>query len=707
MAPDRPLVSGPACRGLAAHAIVLLAAASASCGGDSTDPSPTERVPSALVIVQGNEMTAQVGTVLPINPMVRVSDGQGPLSGIVVHFGTEYSVGALSATQVTTNSQGEASTVWTLPVRAGTWALDARVDGLPAVVFNATALPGPPDTLVGTPPYHGKVGGYFESRPYVAVLDRFRNGVPQIPVTFEVRSGGGSLEGSVVSSDSDGLAATPPWRLGPAPGTQAVIARIATGDSALLQVIGTPVAMFPIAGDSQRVKVGREVSGVTLKAVDANGNPFPGVELLAWSSPDAFFGANIQTDSQGVARVEGWRLPWVPGSYGLEIWDHHDTWAHFTATAYVPAAVRATVIAGAGQIGYVSNYLGPRPEVRFEDGDGEPVASLDVEWTASADGRVSKLRTTTDTLGVANTEGWRLGSIAGSQQLTAGVGTPAAVTIEATALPLPSPGFRIEARFPKALPTIDQAAAVAEAVARWEGIVLGDLPDVPLVTTDTTDQCVPLLNETVDDVLVFIHIEPIDGPGQILGGALPCVVREATLLPLVGAIVLDSADVATMAHELLRDVVAHELAHVLGFGTLWRLKGLLDGPEWLKAYTGVIARTAFHGLATPGDFFWQPTVPVDNSGIPGTQHAHWVESLFLNELMTPYADSQNPISAVTTAAMRDLGYITTDTAAETFSFMAYLRGGPASQVRIRELDLRHPLVEVDSHGRPVRRHLVR
>ena len=66
-------------------------------------------------------------------------------------------------------------------------------------------------------------------------------------------------------------------------------------------------------------------------------------------------------------------------------------------------------------------------------------------------------------------------------------------------------------------------------------------------------------------------------------------------------------------------------------------------------------------------------VPIENcvgvSGCgPGTFNSHWREGVFFNELMTGYLNSGvvNPLSALTLAAMQDLGYTVNMSAAEPY-----------------------------------------
>ena len=44
----------------------------------------------------------------------------------------------------------------------------------------------------------------------------------------------------------------------------------------------------------------------------------------------------------------------------------------------------------------------------------------------------------------------------------------------------------------------------------------------------------PAISETVDDLLIFADLQPIDGPGNIIGQAGPCLAADATFCPSSG-----------------------------------------------------------------------------------------------------------------------------------------------------------------------------
>ena len=159
----------------------------------------------------------------------------------------------------------------------------------------------------------------------------------------------------------------------------------------------------------------------------------------------------------------------------------------------------------------------------------------------------------------------------------------------------------------------------------------------------------------------------IDGPGGILGQAGPTHVRPHSLLPIRGIIEFDRGDLARMETEgSLLNVMVHEIAHILGLGTIWALKNLLLGVGTANPrFSGPAAMREFGDLiGATGPV----PVPVSNTGGPGTREGHWRESVFGNELMTGYLNTgPNPLSRLTIASLDDLGHTVNYNAADPYS----------------------------------------
>jgi Leishmanolysin len=208
--------------------------------------------------------------------------------------------------------------------------------------------------------------------------------------------------------------------------------------------------------------------------------------------------------------------------------------------------------------------------------------------------------------------------------------------------------FTIEVRFLGGL-NARQRAAFTAAADRWTHVIVGDLPSV-LVD-----------GEVIDDVLILAQGTAIDGPGRILGQAGPTHLRPASagaagFLTAKGIMSFDTADLAKMnAAGTLNDVITHEMGHVLGIGTLWEQKDLLNGAGSSNpTFSGPGAMEEYRVLRGGGR---RRRVPVENTGGPGTRDGHWRETVFRNELMSGFiSEPGNPLSRVTAASLGDLGY---------------------------------------------------
>ena len=229
--------------------------------------------------------------------------------------------------------------------------------------------------------------------------------------------------------------------------------------------------------------------------------------------------------------------------------------------------------------------------------------------------------------------------------------------------------FDIEIEFIGTAPTPEVRAVFEAAAARWSQVIVGDLPSItfPVVSDDVYLEdyiCEPgqpdIRGRTIDDVLIFAKVGPIDGQGNVLGSAGPCFVRTAApTLTVIGVMVFDSADLASMQTKgTLQEVILHEMGHVLGVGTLWKSAGLLDGvcdandPMTVRRFIGAEANLKH---VEAGGAAGQ--LVVESDGGRGTACGHWDEEAYQTELMTGFIGAAgNPLSAITAGSLADLGY---------------------------------------------------
>jgi hypothetical protein len=218
--------------------------------------------------------------------------------------------------------------------------------------------------------------------------------------------------------------------------------------------------------------------------------------------------------------------------------------------------------------------------------------------------------------------------------------------------------FTIEVRFLGGL-TQTQRDAFKTAANRWSRVIVGDLPNIMID------------GKIIDDVVISAQGTDIDGAGGILGQAGPTHLRPAgagqfAFIPARGVMSFDTADLAEMESEgTLGDVITHEMGHVIGVGTIWSLKGLLQGAGTNNpTFHGARAMEEFGRLRNGAP----APVPVENTGGQGTRDSHWRESVFRNELMSGFIGAPgNPISRLTVGGLADCGYVVDLNAAEPYS----------------------------------------
>ena len=267
--------------------------------------------------------------------------------------------------------------------------------------------------------------------------------------------------------------------------------------------------------------------------------------------------------------------------------------------------------------------------------------------------------------------------------------------------------------------TPSQDAAFTAAANRWMTILQDGLPDVDFSSNPVaSNKCIegqPTFSGTVDELRIYFDITPIDGLLGTLGQAGPCQLRTTSQLPVLGFMELDAADVTQLEQDGdLVDVILHEMGHVLGIGTLWGNfdtllvnPSLPSNPSVDTHFAGAAAIAAFDaagGTAYTGG----AKVPVENQAGVGSSDAHWRESVLRLELMTPEltAGVPNPLSAITTESLADLGYSVDSSGADsftpTFSIPARLIAAGRRVINLENDTYRGPLQVVDRSGNVIR-----
>lgn len=243
-----------------------------------------------------------------------------------------------------------------------------------------------------------------------------------------------------------------------------------------------------------------------------------------------------------------------------------------------------------------------------------------------------------------------------------------------TTPPVPSGDYSIQLEFSGSEFTPSRQAVFQKAAAIWAEAITADLQDVVspddiAIPANVCGFSSPAFIGTVDDLLIFANVAPIDGPGNVLASAGPLRPARQNGLPFAGCMNFDSADIAVLeANGSLENTIVHEMGHVLGIGTLWEpLSTGLCAPNGsgTPTFTGTNAVTEWTTLkgGTPSG-----NVPIEDAGGPGTQCGHWDEETFFTELMTGFLNTAaDPLSRLTIGSLKDLGYSVNLNAAEPYS----------------------------------------
>jgi hypothetical protein len=559
-----------------------------------------------------------------------------------------------------------------------------------------------------------------------------------VTVTFTVAAGGGTVTGGTTTTDAQGIATVGGWTLGPTPGVNTLKAsagNISVNISA--DAVTGPPSTITLRAGSGQVWVQQSIVPIPPSVTVTDGQfPVPNARVnFAVTAGDGTIIGPVQfTDASGVAAVAGWRMgTTAANSATATLQDAAAGPVTFTATAEPLVITAVNKVGGDIQTGFAGNFADQKPTLVVLNQFGQPTEGVPVALSIGGGGTIPTGSTTTSLNGQAQVPSWRYGP-AGAQSITATAGAASPLVFTATANAVPISNYRINISYPTVSGVPEPSAAVkaifTAAVSQWQSIIVGGLTPVTFAGSNVagpfsintgvvgvgTVPCIPLIaNQTVQDVNIYVYIRPIDGStgSNILGLATPVYGRDDNLLPYAGCMIFDSANIdALLTSGGLSAVILHEMAHVFGFGTIWDEKGLLVGKcptSSTPSYAGQSSQQAFVAALLPSVVYSDPIVPVEGDGTcgDGTRDGHWSESVMGNELMTGFLEQTggNPLSAITSASLRDLGYVVNDVPSDPYTVppgAAALRTGAAASRptgdRVHEIQVDVPLILTDSRG---------
>ncbi len=501
---------------------------------------------------------------------------------------------------------------------------------------------------------------------------------------------------------------------------------VALGGSLIAACSGSKGGIGPGAGIAAGLEVltqpgATSASRATLtpapvvQIIDSKGDPVDtaGITVtaaLASGSTGSLTGtSSVVTDVSGRATFSNLAIAGLIGTKALRFSAGSLVAVNSSSLSLTAGAVTSLVAnSSTSQNGLLNTAVTTKPSVRATDADGNGVVGRSVTFAVTAGGGSGTgLTQTTNGSGVATVGNWTLGAAAGVNTMTAtsaGLGG-SPVTFNATGGTTVS-NFTIQLQYLTAASPANQATFNL-AKSRWEQAITGDLGAIATGNLSTGPTCGNQnLNTTINDVLIFVQLDSIDGPGQILGQAGPCFYRGSGPFPnliSIGIMTFDTFDLAGLAAQgELNDVILHEMGHVLGFGTLWNAPFPVANAG-LTQFTGANALAAYTGSNGGTGAF----VPIEDNGGAGTAGSHWEESIFQSEVMTGFiTGTVRPFSLTTLQSMADMGYVVNPAVADAFNINTQptIRAGQVPMRRPYGDDIRHgpilPLPADAGHRRP-------
>ena len=238
-----------------------------------------------VTITGGSAQTATVATALPAPIQVLAANpytGQ-PDVGATVNFSDGGKGGKFNPASTITDANGNASTTYTVPTKAGTYTLTISGTGFGNVTTTATATTGAAIKIIayGGSKQTGYAGGNLANPVIAQAQDFYKNGVAGVTINFSANKGAVPNPSSVVT-DASGLARTTIQLP-----TNVATITVTAGSAGLKNVtyveysIAGPAASIVVSsGNNQFAPAGTQLAqALTVFVADQYGNPISGAPV--------------------------------------------------------------------------------------------------------------------------------------------------------------------------------------------------------------------------------------------------------------------------------------------------------------------------------------------------------------------------------------------------------------------------------------------
>lgn len=351
----------------------------------SAEALPDE--PAQLRIISGDAQQGSVTETLAEPFLVRVEDVHGnPVPGTVVRWTVTSGSGKLSRSLSATDVDGHATSTLALGTEAGEVTVEARLDevgSVSPVVFKTFANPGPVAELVRVSGdgQLGFEGDTLAESLVVQVLDAHGNAIPEVPLSWRVGAGTGTILQADTLSDEDGFARAS-FQAGP---EREQLVEVATDTFVTsFQVWSIIPALTLVSGDGQTGRVNEELAkAFVVKVTDAQTNhPVAGARVtwIVGQGGGSISPEESVTDEEGLASATRTLGTKVGVHTAMATFGTLSVEFQATATGSKGEA-RLEKVSGDDQTGVAGQALSVPYVVRVLDQSGVPVSGVTVRWS--------------------------------------------------------------------------------------------------------------------------------------------------------------------------------------------------------------------------------------------------------------------------------------------------------------------------------------
>jgi hypothetical protein len=163
---------------------------------------------TSITIVSGQKQSGTAGTTLPLPIVLKAKNASGKaVSGAPITFTDAGLGGTFSPNPAITSSNGEATTTFTLPTAAKTFAANGA-DGSVSVNVTETSVAGPASSLsiVSGNNQQAEPGKALTKKLVVSVTDQYKNPISGVTVTFTDNGAGGTFSTKTPVTAANGQA---------------------------------------------------------------------------------------------------------------------------------------------------------------------------------------------------------------------------------------------------------------------------------------------------------------------------------------------------------------------------------------------------------------------------------------------------------------------------------------------------------------------